>query len=48
MIDKARANAEKLGYNNVEFRQGDIEKIPITANVADVINEQLCAQSGAQ
>ena len=37
MIDKARENAEKLGYNNVEFRQGDIEKMPITANVADVI-----------
>lgn len=37
MIDKARANAEKLGFNNVEFRQGDIEKMPITANVADVI-----------
>src|SRR5690606_13554421 len=37
MIDKARANVEKLGYNNVEFRQGDIEKMPVTANVADVI-----------
>src|ERR1700744_4972151 len=37
MIDKARANVDKLGYNNVEFRQGDIEKMPITANVADVI-----------
>jgi len=37
MIDKARANAEKLGFNNVEFRYGDIEKIPVTANVADVI-----------
>ncbi|AZI23054.1 methyltransferase domain-containing protein [Chryseobacterium taklimakanense] len=37
MIEKARVNAEKLGYNNVEFRQGDIEKIPITANVADVV-----------
>jgi len=37
MIDKARANAEKLGYNNVEFRQGDIEKMPVTANVADVV-----------
>ena len=37
MIDKARANAEKLGYNNVEFRQGDIEKMPVTAEVADVI-----------
>lgn len=37
MIDKARANAEKLNFNNVEFRQGDIEKIPITAHVADVV-----------
>lgn len=37
MIDKARANADKLGYNNVEFRQGDIEKMPITSNIADVI-----------
>ena len=37
MIDKARNNAEKLGFNNVEFRQGDIEKMPVTANVADVI-----------
>ncbi|WP_143309097.1 arsenite methyltransferase [Chitinophaga vietnamensis] len=37
MIEKARANAEKLGFNNVEFRQGDIEKMPVSANVADVI-----------
>ena len=37
MVDKARINAEKLGYNNVEFRLGDIEKMPITANVADVV-----------
>ncbi|MEO6683472.1 MAG: arsenite methyltransferase [Ginsengibacter sp.] len=37
MIEKARENAEKLGYNNVEFRQGDIEKMPVTSNVADVI-----------
>lgn len=37
MVEKARANVEKLGYNNVEFRHGDIEKIPITANVADVV-----------
>jgi len=37
MIDKARVNAEKLNFNNVEFRQGDIEKMPVTANVADVI-----------
>ena len=37
MIEKARTNAEKLGYNNVEFRFGDIEKIPLTSNVADVV-----------
>lgn len=37
MIEKARINAEKLGFNNVEFRQGDIEKMPVTSNTADVI-----------
>ncbi|TWR28946.1 arsenite methyltransferase [Mucilaginibacter pallidiroseus] len=37
MIAKARTNAEKLGYNNVEFRQGDIESMPVTSNVADVV-----------
>ncbi|MEQ1585820.1 MAG: methyltransferase domain-containing protein, partial [Cyclobacteriaceae bacterium] len=36
MIEKARTNAEKLGYQNVEFRFGDIEKLPVSANVADV------------
>ncbi len=37
MIDKARQNAEKLGFHNVEFRQGDIEKMPVSANTADVV-----------
>ncbi len=37
MIEKARVNAEVRGFNNVEFRQGDIEKMPVTANAADVI-----------
>lgn len=37
MIEKARLNAETRGFNNVEFRQGDIEKMPVTANSADVI-----------
>lgn len=37
MIDKARSNAEKRGLNNVEFRQGDIEHMPVTSNIADVI-----------
>lgn len=37
MVEKARANAEKLGFNNVEFRIGDIENMPVSANVADVV-----------
>jgi arsenite methyltransferase len=37
MIEKARANAIKLDYNNIEFRQGDIEKLPVSANTADVV-----------
>ncbi|MEO8820191.1 MAG: arsenite methyltransferase [Ginsengibacter sp.] len=37
MIEKARNNAELRGFNNVEFRQGDIENMPVTSNVADVI-----------
>ncbi len=37
MVDKARANAAKLGFSNVEFLQGDIEKMPLADNVADVI-----------
>lgn len=37
MIEKARVNAEKLGFNNVEFREGDIEDIPVSDNVADVV-----------
>ena len=37
MIEKAKANAAKLSYKNVEFRQGDIENMPVAGNVADVV-----------
>jgi len=37
MIERARANAEARGFNNVEFREGDIEQMPITSNTANVI-----------
>lgn len=37
MIEKARINAEKLGYNNVEFREGDIDDMPVSNDIADVI-----------
>jgi arsenite methyltransferase len=37
MIAKARANAEKLGFNNIEFRLGDIDDMPVSSATADVI-----------
>ena len=37
MISRARENAEKLKYNNVEFRLGDIDDMPVTSSVADVV-----------
>ncbi len=37
MINKARENADKRGFNNVEFRMGDIEKMPVGGNIADVV-----------
>jgi ubiquinone/menaquinone biosynthesis C-methylase UbiE len=37
MIDRARLNNEARGFSNVEFRQGDIENMPVAANTADVI-----------
>lgn len=37
MLEKARANAEKGGYKNVEFRTGEIEKLPIEDSSIDVI-----------
>lgn len=37
MIELARKNAEKLGYNNVEFRQGDIENLPVNESSVDVV-----------
>jgi len=37
MIDKARENARKGEYNNVEFRLGEIENLPVADNTADII-----------
>ncbi len=37
MVEKARKNADKLGFKNVEFRLGDIEDIPVRDNFADVV-----------
>ncbi len=37
MIAKARANAEKAGYANVEFRQGEIEALPVEDGTIDLV-----------
>lgn len=37
MIAKARANNEKLGFKNVEFRYGEIENMPVDTNSTDVV-----------
>jgi len=37
MVEKARANAEKGGYTNVDFRLGEIENLPVDDNSVDVI-----------
>jgi len=37
MIDKARENAGKGGFGNVEFRLGEIENLPVADNTADII-----------
>jgi SAM-dependent methyltransferase len=37
MIAKARANAARGGYTNVEFRQGEIEALPVEDASIDVV-----------
>ena len=38
MLERARRNAKKGGYANIEFRKGDIEKrIPVDENSIDVV-----------
>ena len=37
MIEKARENIKKGNYENVEFKLGDIEKLPVEDNSVDVI-----------
>ncbi len=37
MLDKARENAKKGGYDNVEFRLGEIENLPAADNSVDVV-----------
>ena len=37
MVEKAQGNAKKGNYHNVEFRLGEIEKLPVEDNSVDVI-----------
>ena len=37
MVEKARENAEKGGYSNVEFRLGEIENLPVADNSVDAV-----------
>ncbi len=37
MIHRARRTAEENGYDNVEFRLGEIEHMPLDGHVADVV-----------
>ncbi len=37
MIEKARENAEKGGYDNIKFRLGEIENLPAADNSVDVV-----------
>ena len=37
MLDRARANREKVGADNVEFRLGEIEHLPVADNQVDVV-----------
>ena len=37
MVEKAKANAEKYGYKNVEFKLGEIEKLPVEDEAVDII-----------
>jgi SAM-dependent methyltransferase len=37
MLEKARNNAKKAGFKNVEFRLGEIEHLPVADNTADLV-----------
>ena len=37
MVEKARANAQRLGYDNVAFLLGEIEALPVDGSTVDVV-----------
>ena len=42
MLAKARENARKNGFSNVEFRLGEIESLPVADNSVDVVISGCC------
>jgi arsenite methyltransferase len=44
MIDKARANAENGSYDNVEFRLGEIEALPVADATVDVVVSDMVSE----
>ena len=47
MIAKANASKARMGVTNVEFRQGQIEALPVDDNSVDVILSNYCNQPRA-
>jgi ubiquinone/menaquinone biosynthesis C-methylase UbiE len=37
MVEKARINAKKLNMSNVDFRQGEIERLPVDDRSVDAV-----------
>jgi arsenite methyltransferase len=37
MVERARANSRKGGYTNIDFRQGDLENMPVADDYVDVV-----------
>jgi ubiquinone/menaquinone biosynthesis C-methylase UbiE len=37
MVEKAKLNNQKMGFDNVEFKLGDIEKMPLESDSIDVV-----------
>jgi SAM-dependent methyltransferase len=37
MVDRARANSRKGGYTNIDFRQGELENMPVADNYIDLV-----------
>jgi ubiquinone/menaquinone biosynthesis C-methylase UbiE len=37
MLERARSSAKRLGFSNVDFREGYIEELPVESNTVDVV-----------